>query len=235
MQLLLKEGSGKPLFHEAGIYLKESKTVYVSSNRISRSDEHQEIYISRISVDSLPRPTHLYDSSPQMLDALQESEPNAYTLLKNSLVTWTDLPSGMTMPNGATNWTHEGQDAILWCEQGRHDVHNRGVQEVESSLVICTQDHNTTTVLDNYHGMPFCSINDVVVHQQSGIVFFTDPDYGIGQNFKKEREKTSFKSYAPNGLYAWDPASKEVRLLDVRYDKRESEYGCTICMMGEPP
>jgi gluconolactonase len=71
-------------------------------------------------------------------------------------------------------------------------------------------------LVDNYNGKPFSSLNDVVVHQQSGVVFFTDPDYGVGQSFKSCEQE-----YAPNALYAWDPHARQVTMIDDEYDKRE--------------
>jgi gluconolactonase len=135
------------------------------------------------------------------------------------------LPQGLSMPNGATNWCHEGEAAVLWCEQGKHDVDDCGMKETHAALVAYADDKehdhvSSRVVLDNYKGRPFTSLNDVVVHAQSGVVFFTDPDYGIGQGFKRASGEVE---YAPNGLYAWHPPTGTVKLLDERYVKGEWE------------
>lgn len=143
-----------------------------------------------------------------------------------------ELPAGLAMPNGATKWTLDGQESVLWCEQGRYapvdSVHS--CEDVHSALVAFTprtrhdlSSASTSTLLDNYESKRFSSLNDVVVPEQSGVVFFTDPDYGIGQNFKRSRPtEDDDDEYAPNALYAWYPPTGEVRLIDGRYDKRES-------------
>lgn len=126
-----------------------------------------------------------------------------------------DMPRSLAMPNGGTPY-FDGK--VLFCEQGRHCESAEGNGSVESALVsLSHKDMRTTVELDSFQGEPFSSLNDVVVHEQSGAVFFTDPDYGVEQNFKKDD-----KEYAPNGLYVWQPLTGKVELLDDRYSKRES-------------
>lgn len=141
-----------------------------------------------------------------------------------------ELPAGLAMPSGATNWTVDGQESMLWCEQGRHNPVDSsfGGEDVHSALVAFTpgslhdlSSASTSVLLDHYQGKRFSSLNDVVVHEQSGVVFFTDPDYGVGQNFKRPRLTDEEEEYAPNALYAWHPHTGEVRLLDDRYDQRK--------------
>lgn len=231
LRLLLREKDGVPLFHEAGVYLESSRSVYISSNRIYCPDGgRQKIVITRVPIDKIPSSAAAASTtfsccsnpSTSILEPLQESNPEEFEIFSNAVTTsWHSLPSTMVMPNGATKWIQDdGTEAILWCEQGRHDLDGKGLTEVESSLVLYTQDGRTKTVLDSYRGKPFDSLNDVVVHRQSGLVFFTNPDYGIGQSFKKVPCKSH--QYAPNGLYAWHPSSGQVRLIDDRYDKGES-------------
>lgn len=144
--------------------------------------------------------------------------------LWSSLEIMSELRDDLAMPNGATNFRNRnGEDAVLWCAQGRHDLDGQGIGDVESALVCMSVDEHGhpvdfEVVMDLFQGKKFSSLNDVVVHQQSGCVFFTDPDYGIGQSFKKGSDVVE---YAPNALYAWHPPSGTVRLLDDRYDIRE--------------
>jgi len=110
------------------------------------------------------------------------------------------------MPNGATNWD---DDSVLWCEQG-HDSH-----KLASTLVIHNVKANSTkSVLTQFEGKPFSSLNDAVRHPTTGCVFFTDPDYGIEQSFKSPE-----KDYAPNAVYVWNPKTDKIKLLDSSYVK----------------
>lgn len=78
---------------------------------------------------------------------------------------------GLRMGNGGTNF---GDSGMLFCEQGYGD-------ELPSSLVVVEPDADsesfaTHTILNNFHGRAFNSLNDVVVHEPSGTIWFTDPD-----------------------------------------------------------
>lgn len=157
-----------------------------------------------------------------MLASLEITDEGVQQSLARQVKTVHDLPEGLAMPNGATNWTHDGQEAVLWCEQGRDDLDGQGSHPLPSSLVAMLPNAAAPgfkiagVLVDNYKGRPFSSLNDVVVHQQSGVVFFTDPDYGVGQSFKCSKQE-----YAPNALYAWDPSTDQVTMIDDQYDKRE--------------
>lgn len=131
------------------------------------------------------------------------------------------LPAGLAMPNGAARWyTKEDGQGVLWCEQGRHNLKSKeGDQDdVHSALVLMSvgssiESATTKILVDSYNGKRFSSINDAVVHEASGAVCFTDPNYGPLQAFKRSHEE-----YAPNGLYIWKPEDGSVVLLDDRYD-----------------
>lgn len=178
---------------------------------------HQTAAIVRIDLSKIPQGMTGSGTAP------------AVERLTDLIDLYEDLPAGLAMPNGATKWTIDGQESVLWCEQGRHsriDSRPNG-KDVHSALVAFTThpphhllSASTSVLLDHYKGKRFSSLNDVVVHEQSGVVFFTDPDYGVGQNFKRARP-TEEEEYAPNALYAWYPPTGEVRLIDDRYDKRE--------------
>ncbi|PWN19097.1 hypothetical protein BCV69DRAFT_313858 [Microstroma glucosiphilum] len=212
---LLTSSDGHPIFHEAGVYLRESNTVYVSSNRIPSKHARQRATITSIPLDAVPSPR-----GSGVLASLELTDEGVQQSLARQVRTIHDLPEGLAMPNGGTNWTHEGQEAVLWCEQGRDDLDGEGARPVSSSLVVTLPNaaapglKTAGVLVDNYDGKPFSSLNDVVVHQQSGVVFFTDPDYGVGQSFKSGEQV-----YAPNALYAWDPSTSRVTMIDDNYDK----------------
>lgn len=200
MRRLLVDANGQQTFHEAGIYLPKHGKVYLSSNRLKHSEHGQRALIVGVPLSKIPSASIDVERSQEGL--LQELSAEQQDALWSQLEILDDLPDHLAMPNGATNWD---DDSVLWCEQGLDS------RNVASTLVIHHVDgHKTKTVLSNFQGKPFSSLNDVVKHPTTGCVFFTDPDYGVEQSFK-----SSQREYAPNGIYVWNPATNQVRLLDA--------------------
>jgi gluconolactonase len=82
--------------------------------------------------------------------------------------------------------------------------------EHESRCVTVTDKKGTVkTLVDRFEGKKFNSPNDVVV-KSDGSVWFTDPDYGLGNN-PKEQEG--------NFVYRFVPAKKQVHLAARDFDK----------------
>ncbi|KIJ40165.1 hypothetical protein M422DRAFT_256997 [Sphaerobolus stellatus SS14] len=71
---------------------------------------------------------------------------------------------------------------------------------------------NSTTILDNFHGRQFNSMNDLKVHPTSGAVFFTDPDYGLFLGFKPSPA-------LPDQVYRFDPKTGAVRVVADQFDQ----------------
>lgn len=94
--------------------------------------------------------------------------------------------------NGACNHN----DKVLWCAQG---------SLTSPSALIATdpQTHESTTLLDNFHGRQFNSINDVVVHHPTGDIWFTDPIYGYEQAFRPPPQ-------LPSQVYRFRPSTGQV-------------------------
>jgi len=63
----------------------------------------------------------------------------------------------------------------------------------------------TRTLIDNFHGRSFNSLNDVVLHTD-GSIWFTDPIYGFEQGF---RPKPQLRSQ----VYRFEPVSGDVRAV----------------------
>lgn len=102
-----------------------------------------------------------------------------------------DIP----MANGGINY----KDGILFCAQGT-------VQRPSALIWMnTTAPYKTTTLLDNFHGRRFNSLNDVVIHSD-GSIWFTDPTYGYDQGFAPKPE-------LPNQVYRFDPDSGDVRAV----------------------
>jgi len=100
-------------------------------------------------------------------------------------------PSGQA--NGLT-FNRDGQ--LLACEHG-----NRRVS--------ITVNDASATLVDMYDGKKFNSPNDLVV-RSDGMIFFTDPPYGLGN-----REKEILF----NGVYRHNPATSETVALIRNFDR----------------
>jgi gluconolactonase len=104
------------------------------------------------------------------------SVPNGVTAVKRI-----DLASRVVSvvvgdANGANGMTLARDGRLLVCEQG----------SLETPARIAALDPATgerTTVVDNWHGRPLNSPNDVV-QRRDGSIWFTDPSYGHLQGFR---------------------------------------------------
>ncbi|KAK9459480.1 calcium-dependent phosphotriesterase [Lipomyces oligophaga] len=94
--------------------------------------------------------------------------------------------------NGACNY----KDNILYCSQGDFNT--------ESALVEVDPISEVSKVLiDNFRGRSFNSINDVVIHYETGDIWFTDPTYGYEQGFRPHPT-------LPSQVYRFTPSTGEV-------------------------
>ncbi len=115
----------------------------------------------------------------------------------------TSLPSA----NGACLF--RGQ--LLVCDQG-YSVQ----QPSQLVLVDPKPPHTVTPILNNFHGRPFNSLNDVVVLPTPGhdysTIWFTDPTYGYEQGFKPPPG-------LPSQVYCFDPFAGTLRVVADGYVK----------------
>jgi gluconolactonase len=116
---------------------------------------------------------------------------------RNNNGTWSSeqIPTDLQMGNGGINHG----PGILFCAQGSIDS--------PGGLVYMDPNppYTTRTLLDNFHGRHFNSLNDVVLHTD-GSVWFTDPVYGFEQGFRPRPQLRS-------QVYRFDPASGDVRAV----------------------
>ncbi|KAL8746522.1 MAG: hypothetical protein Q9190_001468 [Brigantiaea leucoxantha] len=104
-------------------------------------------------------------------------------------------PERNYMANGGTNY----RDGLILCAQG-------SLREPAGLIYMeAKRPHKTVTLLNNYHGRPFNSPNDVVVHSD-GSVWFTDPVYGHEEGFRP-------KPQLPQHVYRFDPATGDIRVV----------------------
>ncbi|KAI5286803.1 hypothetical protein KEM54_006497, partial [Ascosphaera aggregata] len=103
--------------------------------------------------------------------------------------------------NGACHW----QDKLLYCVQGNH--------EHPSALVaVDPKTSKSETILNNFYGRLFSSINDVVVHYHTGDIWFTDPIYGYMQGFRPTPE-------LPKQVYRFNPKTGVVAVVADGFDQ----------------
>lgn len=101
----------------------------------------------------------------------------------------------MAMANGGVNY----KDGLIFCVMGDHSIKS-GLVYMEPRAP-----YQTTVLVDNYHGKPFNSVNDVVVHSD-GSIWFTDPIYGAELGIRPRPE-------LPNQVYRFDPRSGDIRVV----------------------
>lgn len=104
-------------------------------------------------------------------------------------------PGGAPMGNGGVNY----QNGVLLCAQGT-TTDSGGIIYMEAE-----PPYSTRSVISSYHGRPFNSVNDVVVHSD-GSIWFTDPIYGYEQGIRP-------KPQLPNQVYRYQPGRGSLRVM----------------------
>jgi len=105
-------------------------------------------------------------------------------------ITQLDYPE-VVQANGACNY----KDGVLYCSQGD--------KTTPSALVhVDPVTGKSETLITNFYGREFSSINDVVIHHETGEIWFTDPCYGYHQAFRPAEE-------LPPQVYRFNPATHE--------------------------
>lgn len=116
---------------------------------------------------------------------------------RTSSTTCEELDStSIPMGNGGVNY---GKDSILFCAQGSHDLPS-GLYVMDSQ-----PPYTTSLLLSDFHGRPFNSVNDVVVHTD-GSIWFTDPPYGYEQGYRPRPK-------LPAQVYRYDAERKSIRAM----------------------
>ncbi|NBC88367.1 MAG: SMP-30/gluconolactonase/LRE family protein [Alphaproteobacteria bacterium] len=84
-------------------------------------------------------------------------------------------------------------------------------EHASGAITRWTPGNGRETVVDSYRGDHLNSPNDIVVRAGDGMMFFTDPPYGLGSVFEGE-ERT--REIAFNGVFGFDEASGSMTLID---------------------
>ncbi|KIJ30872.1 hypothetical protein M422DRAFT_186619, partial [Sphaerobolus stellatus SS14] len=118
-------------------------------------------------------------------------------------ITWTKVRIPITPDIQVVNGGTPFGNNLLFVTNGR------GNSPPGVSLVNPRPPFNSTTILDNFHGRQFNSLDDVRVHPKSGAVFFTDTTsfrYGFLGAFRPP-------PLLPNQVYRFDPRTREVHVV----------------------
>ncbi|KAK2764087.1 hypothetical protein FQN53_007097 [Emmonsiellopsis sp. PD_33] len=102
----------------------------------------------------------------------------------------------VTQPNGACNYN----DKVLYCAQGEIDSSATNPSRASALVLVDPLTNTSQTLLNNFYGREFSSINDVVIHHPSGDIWFTDPTYGYEQAFRPTPD-------LPKQVYRFRPAT----------------------------
>lgn len=171
----LLSNSSTPLFHEAGIYLKDlaEPTIFVVSNQFnitnSTDTNNKNIVISKITQS---------DNGTWSSETITPSGPAAIVL-----------------PNGGYKY----KDGVIFTAQGSL-TENGAIVYMNASYP-----YNTVTLIDNYLGRPFNSLNDVHV-TSDGAIWFTDPPYGYLQGIRPA-------PLLPAQTYRYEPGTGNIRVV----------------------
>jgi len=124
----------------------------------------------------------------------------------NRMLRWLEDTGEVTVFRSPSNYSNgnfrDRQGRLLTCE---HD----------SRRVTRTEYDGTITVLaDNYQGKKFNAPNDIVTHSD-GAIWFTDPGYGIMNNYEGHRATFELPTY----VYRLDPKTRELTVVVDDLDK----------------
>jgi gluconolactonase len=126
-----------------------------------------------------------------------------------------DLPNDRTM-----RWT-EGAGISVY--RFRSNYANGQTRDRQGRLIACSHrgrclyrteyDGRITTLVDRHDGKRLNAPNDVVV-KSDGSIWFTDPLYGISNDYEGGRQA----SEQPPAVYCFDPARADIRIVADDFD-----------------
>lgn len=151
---LLLENDDHPFAHEAGVFIPESNTLFITSNQYPHPETNQKhIHISRVTL-----PSSINTTETRCAEITTDNVPFA---------------------NGGVNY----KDGILFCAQGSLTTPGGLAYMPLPSDHTLTTSYRSELLITSYHNRPFNSVNDVVVHSD-GSIWFTDPNYGSEQGIR---------------------------------------------------
>ncbi|CAK7204185.1 hypothetical protein SEUCBS139899_006939 [Sporothrix eucalyptigena] len=169
----------------------------------------------------------LFITSNQFVDPktnIKKVQISRVVLHDNGTVSRHDIDcKAILMGNGGVNYRDDKE--VLFCAQGSM-TQPSGLFAMETK-----PPYKTRTVITEFLGRPFNSVNDVVMYSD-GSIWFTDPSYGYEQGYRPrprlpsqvyryEPDTGSVRAVAdafghPNGL-CFSPNEKTIYAFDVQY------------------
>ncbi|KAI0406802.1 gluconolactonase [Xylaria palmicola] len=170
---LIAQSVTDPLFHEAVVWYPPTNEVFFVQNAgapAAGTGLNKSAIIQKISLAEADAVTTKRNATGQVKVHVVNSNPMVLN------------------PNGGINY--RGQ--LLFAAEGQG-------AERASDLVLMNprEPYNTTVLLNNYFGRQFNSLNDMAVHPRNRDVYFTDPVYGLLQDFRP-REALPHQVYRYN-------------------------------------
>jgi gluconolactonase len=139
----------------------------------------------------------------RLATGLRFTEGPIWTLDQNLI--FSDIPANVL-------YVWDGKELKVWREKSNNA--NGNTLDLEGNLITCEHGSRTVTRTDKtgkvtilaatYEGKKLNSPNDITVHR-SGVVFFTDPPYGISRDQQEQLK---------NGVYRLDQSGKITMILD---------------------
>jgi gluconolactonase len=147
---------------------------------------------------------YLFSDIPANVIYKIDTSGNKQVYLSNSGTDNRDDPDLKTDQAGSNALAYDAAGALLICRHGSHGIGKYKGEVIEPFI-------------ENYHGKPMNSPNDLILHS-NGKIFFSDPPYGL-KDSKLNPEK--FQPVA--GVYCWN--NGEMKLICDRY-----QYPNGVCL-----
>jgi gluconolactonase len=188
IQLLAEDPNGTRMYHEACIYDEKTHSVFITSNQIPASSvpNSPDLPPELVAAGKTIKIWRIYDSQDENSDLKS---------IRIEDVTPVDLP----MANGGVNY----KSGILICAQGNLSYTG---QEGIVFIPSLQPPYKCHTLVKDFHGRPFNSVNDVIVHPKDGSIWFTDPSYGYWQGIRSKQE-------LPCQVYRFEPSTGSIRVV----------------------
>ncbi|KAK4159308.1 Gluconolactonase [Cladorrhinum sp. PSN259] len=203
---IVAETPKDPIFHEAVVWHKATDEAFFVQNAGNPD-----------AGTGLNKSAAIYKISLKEADAVKK--------LRNAVgkVEVVHVPSTPEIPNPNGGTQYKSQ--ILYAAEGRG-------ANIPPALVVMNPlpPYNTTTLLNNFFGRQFNSINDLAINPKNLDIYFTDPTYGESNNFRpapgmqnqvwRYNDRTGAVTVAadgfvmPNGI-AFSPSGKHVYISDT--------------------
>ncbi|KAI0420491.1 D-lactonohydrolase [Xylaria grammica] len=203
---LIAQSDTDPIFHEATVWYPPTNEVFFVQSAGAEGTGtglNKSAIIQKISLAEAEAVSSKRNATGQVKVHIVDSNP----IVLN--------------PNGAVNY----KDNILFAAEGQG-------ADKPSELIIMNprEPYNTTVLLNNFFGRQFNSLNDIAIHPRNKDVYFTDPIYGLLQNFRPKEglphqvyrynDKTGAVTVAadgfsqPNGL-VFSPSGSHAYIADT--------------------